>query len=69
MVHAGDRAGIAAVNQAGGRAYVSPLCEEKVLPQLSARVEVVRQENMIAADCLRELKEALLFYPLGSKAD
>ena len=67
MVHYTDRAGIAEVNRAGGAVYVSPLCENEVRPLLSPRLKIVHQENMIAADCIRDLKEALLFYPLGPK--
>lgn len=68
MVHPDDQAGIAAVNRAGGRVYVSPLCEEQVLPLLEPSLTLVKQENLIAASSMRELKEDLLFYPLGSKA-
>jgi DNA-binding transcriptional regulator YhcF (GntR family) len=67
MVHPDDRAGIEAVNRLGGRVYISPLCEEQVLPLLDPSLIVVKQENLIATDSLRELKEDLLFYPLGSK--
>ena len=42
-------------------------CTPQVLPLLGPSLTVVKQENMIAADSLRELKEDLLFYPLGSK--
>jgi GntR family transcriptional regulator len=67
MVHPDDRVGIDAVNRAGGRVYVSPLCEEQVRPLLDPSLVIVKQQNMIATDSLRELKEDLLFYPLGSK--
>jgi hypothetical protein len=67
MVHPGDKAGIAAINHAGGRVYISPLCEKQVRPLLSPSLTVVHQENMLAAASLKELKEDLLFYPVGSK--
>jgi DNA-binding transcriptional regulator YhcF (GntR family) len=67
MVHPDDRAGIAEINRIGGRVYVSPLCEEQVRPLLSPSLAVVHQENMLAAASLKELKEDLLFYPVGSK--
>jgi DNA-binding transcriptional regulator YhcF (GntR family) len=67
MVHPGDKAGIAAINHAGGRVYISPLCEKQVRPLLSPSLIVVHQENMLAAASLKELKEDLLFYPVGSK--
>jgi DNA-binding transcriptional regulator YhcF (GntR family) len=67
MVHHDDRAGIAEINRVGGRVYISPLCEEQVRPLISESVTVVHQDNMLAAASLKELKEDLLFYPLGSK--
>jgi hypothetical protein len=67
MVHPDDRQGIAEINRAGGRVYISPLCEEQVKPLISPSLTVVHQENMLAAASLKELKEDLLFYPVGSK--
>jgi DNA-binding transcriptional regulator YhcF (GntR family) len=67
MVHPDDRAGIAEINRVGGRVYISPLCEEQVRPLISESLSVVRQDNLLAAASLKELKEDLLFYPLGSK--
>lgn len=65
VVNAGNRAGIEEASHRGGCVYVSPLCEEQVLPTLGRGVRIVRHDNMIAADSLQELKENLLFYPLG----
>jgi hypothetical protein len=67
MVHPDDREAIAQLSRAGGRVYVSPLCEKKVRPLLGASVTIVHQDHIIAAASLKELKEDLLFYPLGSK--
>jgi DNA-binding transcriptional regulator YhcF (GntR family) len=67
MVHPNDRAGIAEINRVGGRVYISPLCEKQVRPLISESVTVIYQNNMLAAASLKELKEDLLFYPVGSK--
>ncbi len=67
MVHPADRAGIAEINRAGGRVYISPLCEKQVRPLISPSVAIVHQASLIAASSVKELKEDLLFYPLGSK--
>ncbi len=67
MVHPDDRAGIAEINRSGGRVYISPLCYQQVRPLISSSVTEVHQDGLIAASSLRELKEDLLFYPLGSR--
>ncbi len=67
MVHPGDKKAIKSLNERGGRVYISPLAEKQVRPLLDPKLEIVHQNNLIAADCLEELREDLLFYPLGSK--
>jgi DNA-binding transcriptional regulator YhcF (GntR family) len=67
VVHDSDQAGIAEAVARGGRVYVSPLCAEKVQPLLGPKVRTVRHQNLISEDCLRELRESLMFYPLESK--
>lgn len=64
FVHCDDRAGIAAAARQCRFLYVSPLCEEQVLPQVGRRPRLLRRENMISCESLEELKENLLFYPL-----
>jgi len=67
LVHYADRKGIREAVARGGRVYVSPLCEGKVIPLLGKGAEPVRHDDMVAGDSLRELKENLLFYPLTRK--
>lgn len=65
VLHYSDRKAIRETT--GGRVYVSPLCETRVLPLLGDHVRRVRHDNMIAGDSLRELQESLLFYPFRRK--
>lgn len=67
LVHESDLAGIAEAAARGGRVYISPLCIEKVQPLLGPKVRTVQHKNLIAKDCLRELQESMMFYPLDAK--
>jgi DNA-binding transcriptional regulator YhcF (GntR family) len=67
LVHAGDKAGIAEASRRGGSVYVSPLCAKTVRPLLGSKVRLVSHDHMIAADCLRELRDSMMFYPLEGK--
>lgn len=67
LVHESDRAGIAEAAARGGRVYISPLCVEKVKLLLGPKVRTVQHKNLIAKDCLRELRESMMFYPLDAK--
>lgn len=67
VVHDSDQAGIADAVARGGRVYVSPLCAERVQPLLGPKVRTVQHKNLISKDCLRELRESLMFYPLDAR--
>ncbi len=65
VVNAANRPGIDEARRRGGSFYVSPLCEPQIAPLLGKGARLVRHDNMIAGDSLSELKDNLLFYPLG----
>lgn len=67
MVHDSDRAGIAEAVQRGGMVYVSPLCADAVKPLLNSKVKLAKHTHMISAECMRELRDSMMFYPLQGK--
>lgn len=67
MVHDSDRAGIAEAVERGGMVYVSPLCAGTVKPLLGPKVRLAKHTHLIAADCMQELRDSMMFYPLKGK--